>query len=141
MRLLDETEFNWKQKGLKRSYHCKTCSRRYLKDHYTKNREYYLTKAKKRNFKILEQAHEYIGNFLMAHPCVDCGETDILVLEFDHKNRSEKLLDVANIVKRGFCQKKLITEISLCEVRCANCHRRKTERENNGWRLKYAPVA
>ena len=36
------TEFNWKKINVSRSSHCKTCSRKYIKNHYYKNKKYYL---------------------------------------------------------------------------------------------------
>lgn len=135
------SSFNWKIKGIKRAYHCKQCSRKYIKKHYLDNREYYLKKASKRNRKIKDKANRYVGKYLQTHPCVDCGETDILVLEFDHRDRSGKEEAVNRIIRNTGRMDKLVREISKCDVRCANCHRRKTEKENNSWRLKYAPVA
>ena len=140
-RALKEAEFNWKIKGVKRSYHCKTCSREYLKNHYTHNREYYLIKARKRDLIIKRQCQEFIAQHLLSHPCVDCGENDIQVLEFDHKDKSNKSYDVAVMIRRGIPFKKVVSEIEKCDVRCANCHRRKTGIEINSWKLKYAPVA
>ena len=59
------------------------------------------------------------------HPCVDCGETDPIVLEFDHL-RDKKF----SIAKgwRGHEWQKVLDEIAKCEVVCANCHRRRTAR-------------
>ena len=140
-RLLSVSSFNWKIQKVKLSYHCKECSRAYVKEHYIKNRMYYLNKAKKRNTVIKNIACEYIAKYLKGHPCVDCGEKDILVLEFDHKNRAIKSNEVSSII-RGFSSvEKVMEEVAKCDVRCANCHRRKTGRENNSWKLKYAPVA
>lgn len=136
---LEITQFNWKKRGVKRSCHCKTCSRKYVKNHYKKNKKYYLNKAKKRNFITRGKAHEYIINFLKKNPCIDCGEKDILVLEFDHKNRRDKSSEITTLVRGGYSQRKIIAEIKKCDVRCANCHRRKTEKENNSWRLEYMP--
>ena len=133
--------FNWKLKNKRRASYCKRCSREYIRDHYKNNRKYYLQKALKRNLRIRQKAREYIGSYLLTHPCVDCGETDILVLEFDHKDRSGKNGDVSSIIRTTGSQERLIGEISKCEVRCANCHRRKTERERNSWKLVHAPVA
>lgn len=140
-RVLSITKFNWKNKGVRRAHYCRECSRKYIKEHYRKNRKYYINKARKRNAKIRKKSFEYLGAYLQNHPCVDCGEKDILVLEFDHRVRSGKELPVSLIIKTTSSFKKLVKEVSKCDVRCANCHRRKTERELKGWRTRYAPVA
>ncbi len=67
--------------------------------------------------------------YLVGHPCVDCGETDVRVLEFDH--RGHKRLAVSLMI-RTQPWPNIEREILKCEVRCANCHRRKTLREL-GW--------
>ena len=136
-RILDESEFNWKVKNVKRAVHCKDCSRKYIREHYKNNLQYYLNKAHKRNHEILIKYHEYIGAYLCFHSCVDCGEKDILVLEFDHKDRKQKDFDISSMYRLGYSVDKLVNEISKCDVRCANCHRRKTSKENNNWKLKY----
>lgn len=128
--------FKIKQLGL-RQYTCRDCTRLQIRNHYISNRIYYLNKAKKRNSKLRQKAYKYIGEFLSTHGCVDCGEKDILVLEFDHKDRAKKSFEINKILRARLTFKKLIEEISKCDVRCANCHRRKTERENKSWRLIY----
>jgi len=62
------------------------------------------------------------------HACVDCGEADPTVLEFDHV-RGKKLANVANMVRNGIQWSRIEMEIAKCEVRCANCHCRKTAKE------------
>lgn len=140
-RTLPNTSFNWKIQKVKLSYHCKECSRAYVKDHYKNNRSYYLKKAKARNTKIKNEACEYVAGYLKTHPCVDCGQKDILVLEFDHRDKASKIIEVSRIIRGFGSLKKLSEEVAKCDVRCANCHRRKTEKENKSWKLKYAPVA
>jgi hypothetical protein len=68
---------------------------------------------------------------LQLHGCIDCGEKDPVVLEFDHV-RGQKTLAISELSKRGNSIAKLEIEISKCEVRCANCHRRKTVKQL-GW--------
>ena len=67
-------------------------------------------------------------DYLLAHPCVDCGESNPVVLDFDHRDRATKSRDVAWFIRRRDLVR-LAAEIAKCEVRCANDHRRKTARE------------
>lgn len=60
--------------------------------------------------------------YLQFHPCLDCGETDVLVLEFDH--RGKKKACISFLVRMGRCSA-LLREIEKCDVRCANCHRKR----------------
>ena len=59
--------------------------------------------------------------------CIDCGESDPIVLELDHVH-GEKYRNVGDMMS-GYGWKRILAEISKCEVRCANCHRRKTARD------------
>jgi len=136
-RELDESNFNWKLKDVKLAAHCKDCSRRYIREHYKNNLQYYLNKAHKRNRMLRQKYFDYIGPYLASHPCIDCGEKDILVLEFDHRDRKNKDFSINSIVKNTMPIEKLIVEIAKCDVRCSNCHQRKTAKENNNWKLKY----
>jgi hypothetical protein len=74
---------------------------------------------------------EYVWRYLETHPCVECGETDPRVLEFDHLDRSTKTGAVSTIA--SYCSKKRIDEeIAKCRVLCCNCHRRHTF-DQLGW--------
>ncbi len=69
-------------------------------------------------------------DYLLEHPCVDCGEPDPIVLEFDH--RSDKLFTVSEVLHGHMRWEVVAAEIAKCEVRCANCHRRR-HAEEAGW--------
>ena len=64
----------------------------------------------------------YVDNYLKTHPCVDCGNTDIRVLEFDHV-RGIKEGHISHSVKNAWSMERLKNEIEKCEIRCCNCHR------------------
>ncbi len=70
--------------------------------------------------------------YLRANPCVDCGEDDIAVLEFDHRDRATKEMRVSALVCQGYGWMTIKEEIDKCDVRCANCHRRRTSKQL-GW--------
>jgi len=68
-----------------------------------------------------------VAKHLQSHPCSDCGEADILVLEFDHLPGTDKRFDIARAVSASTRSWSAIeAEIAKCEVVCANCHRRRT---------------
>lgn len=134
-KLLDDFNFRNKAKGT-RQYQCKDCSRLYVRSHYERNREYYLEKAYQRNKKIREEIRAYIWSYLDSHPCVDCGEVDPIVLEFDHI--SDKVVEISRM-HRNYSLPRVKKEIEKCQVRCANCHRRKTAKER-GWNKQFMPL-
>ena len=72
---------------------------------------------------------KFITEYLLKHPCVDCPESDPVVLEFDHI-RGIKVDTISNLAfKYASSLKKIRIEILKCEVRCANCHRRRHAKE------------
>ena len=80
------------------------------------------------NREVREKKRVVVLEYLKRHPCVDCGESDPVVLEFDHV-RGEKKAGISKMLTNKVPLKTLLAEIAKCEVRCANCHRRKTYRE------------
>ncbi len=130
-----EEEFSWKYKAKgKRCATCRECMRLYVKNHYTDNLEYYVKKARRRKKSYLEETYQRLLDYFQSHPCVDCGETAPVVLEFDHIDRKEKLMEVSRLVRFQRPWRIISAEINKCEVRCANCHRRKTAKEDS-WKI------
>jgi len=118
-----------KKKGTKDGLqgHCKVCMAKFLKTHYGNNPDYYKDKAKKSNKEYRDRNSQYMIDYLKQHPCIDCGEPDPIVLDFDH--RSDKLYNVSEM--KAYPLQRVISEIGKCDVRCANCHRRKTAKERD----------
>ena len=83
--------------------------------------------------KYRQRAKDYVANYLSTHPCVDCGESDSIVLTFDHV-RGEKSNDIANMISAGGALETIIAEIEKCEVRCYNCHVIRTQTRSKTYR-------
>lgn len=82
------------------------------------------------NKKRALESRKKVLEYLKTHPCVDCGETDVRILEFDHV-RGTKKKEVMGLIYR-YSFKTVLKEIEKCDVRCANCHRRRTSIQQ-GW--------
>ena len=89
---------------------------------YEANKDEVKRRAKEHTAKVRIQVRAWLYEYLLSHPCVDCGESDPIVLEFDHQR--DKEFDVSAFGSRSL--KKVIAEVEKCQVRCANCHRRVT---------------
>lgn len=112
---------------------CRACVGNRTKMHYKNNPAYYKEKASRHHRKTKEEKQKFICDFLSVHPCIDCGEPDIVVLEFDHRGDKKWAISMM-----GNCSlKKLIFEMGKCDVRCANCHRKKTAKQLNYYRIRY----
>lgn len=114
--------------------YCKPCHREYVRRHYRENKQRYVDKANARNERIREENRERLVQYLRTHPCVDCGERDLVVLQFDHV-RGAKTAAVSNLVRRPAPWTMIAAEIGKCDVRCANCHVRRTAASGGWWNL------
>jgi hypothetical protein len=69
----------------------------------------------------------WLHAILRASACVDCGERDPVVLEFDH--RGHKRDAVTRLAYSDYSLEVLAREAAACEIRCVNCHRRRHRQE------------
>lgn len=104
--------------------------------HYELNKEKIKNRTKLNNAEVLERNKNFVWDYLKTHECVDCGEKDPIVLEFDHKDTLTKKFSICDGVRRKMSLSSLLEEINKCEVRCANCHRRKTATQFNYYKIK-----
>ena len=111
-------------------WRCHACGRVW----YEQNRESHIKAVRRRNDRARVELWLLLAEYLDAHPCVDCGERDLRCLEFDHRDPSEKHAQIALLVSNSRSWTVVLREIEKCDVRCANCHRRRTARQVNSWR-------
>jgi hypothetical protein len=101
-----------------------------VQQHYRANKDVYVEKSTRRNARVGAENREKIRAYLREHPCIDCGETDLVVLQFDHV-RGQKRKEVSLI--HTWSWGTIAKEIAKCEVRCANCHIRRTALSRGWW--------
>jgi hypothetical protein len=130
--LLAIERFASRGNNLGRASYCRACQSDYCKAHYRRNagphnRRRYVNQKRyrKRNAELLRR-------YLLARACVDCGETDVRVLEFDHVC-GRKVENIGTMCAQGCSWQRIMEEIAKCEVRCANCHRRRTAGQFGWW--------
>lgn len=109
---------------------CKDCFAKYDRERYQNGDR---ARKEKNKLFILSRNRDYIWGILTSSRCTDCNENDPLVLEFDHRDEVEKILDVATMMRYGSI-KRIAAEIAKCDIRCANCHRRRTIKQFGLWR-------
>lgn len=87
-----------------------------------KNKEDLYKAQKRHRVKIRKK----LLDFLSTKKCIDCGESDPIVLDFDHINPNNKFKSVSQMLSGHYSWKSVVLEINKCEIRCSNCHRRKS---------------
>jgi hypothetical protein len=107
------------------AFWCRECFKSHWKKRYYENHEHYRNNHSESRSKLREQNARKVFEYLATHPCLICGECDPIVLEFDHRVRSDKIESVSMLI-RNSSWKRIELEIQKCDVLCANCHRRKT---------------
>src|SRR5262245_50566575 len=95
----DENEFGWERPG-HRNAACKRCRADHQAEYYERNKEKELKYKWERQVRQREKARLYVFTYLSKHPCVDCGESDPIILTFDHV-RGIKKMAVSQMVNQG----------------------------------------
>jgi hypothetical protein len=112
---------------------CRICSAKRSKLYYSENREKHKGVAARNRNKTVLANRIWMLSYLKQNPCIDCGNTDIRVLEFDHIT-GQKRNGVGQMLRNGCSLESILSEIDKCEVRCRNCHVIKTyERIGGSW--------
>ena len=116
--------FAWRNRAQgKRAPFCRSCQAEYNRKHYIANKALYKARAVDYKRRCLTERTRLLLDFFVLHPCVDCGETDPVVLEFDHLRDKQFEISAMLTYRRW---EAVLAEIEKCEVVCANCHRRRT---------------
>ncbi len=127
VRSASEFSFSDQARGALNS-NCRECQAAYRRAHYVANKAEYVRRAIAQIQRHREENRRQVLVYLATHPCVDCGNKNVVVLEFDHRDRSLKLWDVGRMMNTKRWPR-VLAEIEKCDVRCVNCHRRKTAQE------------
>ena len=91
-------------------------------------------RTRRSNERIRAENRQRLVAYLRANPCVDCDEQDLVVLQFDHV-RGKKTAAISKLVRLPAPWSRVLEEIEKCEVRCANCHTRKTAARGGWWNV------
>jgi hypothetical protein len=94
-----------------------------------KNREDLYKAQKKHRIRVRAQLFHFLQNKF----CIDCGEEDPIVLEFDHRDPEQKVRQISRFLSGHHSWESILKEIEKCDIRCANCHRRKTYKQFNSF--------
>lgn len=114
------------------SSYCLECQRAYCRAHYRRNKARHNARRHVNQLKYMARNKRLMREYLEGRGCVDCGNTNPIVLEFDHVS-GKKEYEVSIMLSSGFAWARILEEIAKCEIRCANCHRVKTASQL-GWR-------
>lgn len=63
-----------------------------------------------------------------GQPCVGCGQSfPYYVMDFDHRDPNSKTFQISSALKSNVAWDRILGEIAKCDLRCANCHRLRSE--------------
>lgn len=120
-----------------RGYVCTLCSREVARIYASNWTETQKEAARVRRQKMVRASQLFICEYLQTQSCVDCGEDDIELLDFDHLDPITKHKDICRLVREASLRR-IKEEITKCEVVCCSCHRKRTNRRGNNYRFRFA---
>ena len=113
--------------------YCSECMKLYRREHYYKNKQPYLDRAKKNNLIYFAKIQRWIADYKDDVGCELCGVKypgEPWLLEFDHKDGTNKINSVSRLARGSL--KRVKEEMEKCELLCVVCHRRRTAKQF-GW--------
>jgi len=90
---------------------------------------------RRRDVAVRKLCNEFMKNYLAGRACMDCGYSNMIALDMDHRQPTEKQYSISGLLTGGRLAR-LKEEIEKCDVVCANCHRIRTAKMFGSWRLE-----
>lgn len=112
--------------------HCKPCQKAYQDKWYAANKDKQIAKVNINKQLHTERNHKFVLDYLRIHPCVDCGESNPIFLDFDHIENKDDSISV--LIQMPSSVERIRQEITKCEVRCVKCHRFMTAKRGRQYR-------
>ncbi len=112
---------------------CKNCHRSCQNNYYRKDSSY-KERLKASALKERARKRKLLLDYLKDKKCVICKESDPIVLDFDHIDPKTKNNEIGNMMRSGYAWDAIKLEMLKCQIICANCHRRKTAKQNNWYK-------
>jgi hypothetical protein len=101
---------------------CKLCRKGVDREYYQKDPQRHWDLRRRRREELLA----WFRTLKEERPCVDCEQTfHFAAMQWDHIG-TDKVANVSDMVFRGFSKKRILNEITKCELVCANCHALRT---------------
>jgi hypothetical protein len=100
--------------------------------------ENYRCKQKRNKKNKFDRNCRYVAAYLLKNPCMDCGEANIIVLDFVHRDPKSKICQISDLLYKSI--PRIQSEIEKCDVVCSNCHRIRTAKMFGSWRLQYCTI-
>lgn len=119
---------------------CLDCYRKYHRERWhnvTRHQPETMARHQMAKLQRIARNKAWLAAYFKQRQCVDCGERDLRVLEFDHRDPSDKFRGVSELLLKGHALKTLQAEIEKCDVICANCHRKRTATQQAWWVLDH----
>ena len=113
-------------------YFCKACSRINTKKYQTDNPDKIKAYNRKHWWKYRDEKikgervrmdNRQVFLDSLKTPCVKCGESRVWVIQFHHKDNSNKLFSIGDSKRYHRSKQSIIEESKKCVCLCANCHK------------------
>jgi len=126
--------FRSKRKGTRGTW-CKDCMKVYDKKRHQEQAPKIRLQKKINRATYSGKNRILMWNYFIDNPCIDCKQTNPILLSFDHiyDNKSYNVSERIDNTP----WKTLLKEIEKCVVRCLHCHHLKTAADRNYWSLRY----
>ena len=113
---IDQFELEHTKNGDSRRGTCRECRAKYRKEWREKNPDLYRAQMTR------HQDRQTDWLYTMKKPCIICGESEPVAIDFHHIDPKEKDFTIGK--HRGKSREWLSQEIAKCVCLCSNCHRK-----------------
>lgn len=125
--------------GMKRRQ-CRECINKYAREYFRRNPSKFVQKSRISKTRQRDRLRRLVLEVKTGRACLDCQIIlPHYVLDFDHRDGTVKMGNIADLVGKGVTDKVLLDEIAKCDVVCANCHRVRTYNRNNHYQRVAQP--